>query len=402
MMSRETMMMRTTERMRPAPLLLGFLMLVGCGQEAAPPRQPPAVTVASPEVRTIQEYGVFTGTSRAVEMAEVVARVAGRLETVDFEPGRRVEKNEVLFTIEPDAYIASRDAAAASVKSAEAELLRAETELRRVTRASENNAVSDMDVDTAQASRDKAEAGLLSAQAVLADAELNLGYTRVRSPIEGVVGRNLVDAGNLVGQSGPTLLTTVNKLQPIYVYFHAPEPLVLRYLAAVRELETREDVEDTPEHVGQAFIELANETGFPHEGVVDFVNNTVDPNTGTIEMRVRLENKRLSLFPGLFVRIKVIGTEIPDQVLVPESAVGSDLGGKYLYIVGEDNIVEQRYVDPGLLQDDGTVQIPEGVSADDTVIVNGLMFARPGLPVTPLTAEQFEQMQKKMAEQGAR
>jgi len=395
-------MMRTTEHRRLVPLLLGFLMLVGCGKEAAPPRQPPPVTVAKPELRTIQEYGIFTGTSRAVEMAEVVARVAGRLETVDFEPGRRVEKNEILFTIEPDAYIASRDAAAASVKSAEAELLRAETELRRVTRASESNAVSDMDVDTAQASRDKAEAGLLSAQAVLADAELNLSYTSVRSPIQGVVGRNLVDAGNLVGQSGPTLLTTVNKLQPIFVYFHVPEPVVLRFLAAVRELDADEDFDESRGNEGQAFIELANETGFPHEGVVDFVNNTVDPNTGTIELRVRLENERLSLFPGLFVRIKVIGTDIPDQVLVPESAVGSDLGGKYLYIVGENNIVEQRYVSLGLLQEDGTVQIPEGVSAEETIIVNGLMFARPGMPVTPMTAEQFQQMQKQMAEQGAR
>jgi len=335
-------------------------------------------------------------------MADVVARVAGMLETVEFEPGRRVEKNEVLFTIEPDTYIASRDAAAASVKSAEAELLRAETELRRVERASQSNAVSDMDLDTAKASRDKAEAGLLSAQAVLADASLKLSYTSVRSPIEGVVGRNLVDAGNLVGQSGPTLLTTVNKLQPIYVYFHAPEPMVLRYLAADRELEGSEAEDEVRGKEGQALIELANETGFPHEGVVDFVNNTVDPNTGTIELRVRLENKRLSLFPGLFVRIKVIGSDIPDQVLVPESAVGSDLGGKYLYIVGENNIVEQRYVTPGLLQDDGTVQIPEGVSADEMIIVNGLMFARPGLPVTPMTAEQFQQMQKQMAEQGAR
>ena len=154
-------MMRTTERMRTVPLLLGFLMLVGCGQEAAPQRQPPPVTVANPEVRTIPEYSIFTGTSRAVESADVVARVAGRLETVEFEPGRRIEENEVLFTIEPDAYIASRDAAAASVKSAEAELLRAETELRRVTRASQSNAVSDMDLDTAQASRDKAEAGVI-------------------------------------------------------------------------------------------------------------------------------------------------------------------------------------------------------------------------------------------------
>ena len=144
-------------------------------------------------------------------------------------------------------------------------------------------------------------------------------------------------------------------------------------------------------------VSLVKENSF-----MTLINNTVDTNTGPIEIRVVLENKRLSLFPGLFVRIKTIGPEVPDAVLVPESAVGSDLGGKYLYIVGENNIVEQRYVTLGLLQEDGTVQIPEGVSADDTVIVNGLMFARPGLPVTPMTAEQFGQMQQQMAEQGTR
>jgi RND family efflux transporter MFP subunit len=380
-----------------AVVLLGLLGLGACGQEPTPQRQPPPVTVANPEIRTIQRYALFTGSSRAVEMADVVARIPGRLETVEFEPGHEVERGEVLFTIEREAYVAARDAAAASVKSAEAELLRAQTELNRVERASQNNAVSEMDLDTARASRDKADAAVLSARADLADAELRLSYTQVRSPIDGVVGRNLVDAGNLVGQSGPTLLTTVNKIQPMYVYFHAPEGLVLEFLHYISELEaagmTRDDRAEVP-----AFVELANEEGYPHEGFVDFVNNTVDPNTGTIEMRVRLANEDHLLFPGLFVRVKVVGGEIPDAVLVPETAVGSDLGGKYVLVVGENNIVEQRYVGIGLLQDDGSVQIAEGLEGDETVIVNGLMFARPGLPVTPLTAEQFQQMMQ----QGAR
>lgn len=376
------------------------LLVAGCGQEAAPTRQAPPVTVSSPTVRTIREYQVFTGTSRAVEMADVVARVAGRLESVEFRPGRRVKAGEVLFTIEPDAYRAGRDAALAAVKSAEAELLRAKTELQRVERASQNNAVSEMDLDTARANRDKADAALMSARAKLADAELQLGYTQVRSPIDGVVGRNLVDAGNLVGQGGPTLLTTVNRIQPIYCYFHAPEPVVLGYLAWVKAAEAAGPDRKPP--TVRALIGLANEDGFPHEGVIDFVNNTVDPNTGTIELRARLDNDDLALFPGLFVRVKVEGREIDDAVLVPETAVGSDLGGKYLLVVGENDIVEQRYVHLGQAEEDGFVHIPDGIAPDDTIIVNGLMFARPGLPVRPMTAEQFEQMQRQMAQQGAR
>lgn len=393
-------MMRTSKRVL-AGWPLAILLLAACGEGTAPVRQPPPVTVATPEIRTVREYAILTGTSRAVEMADVVARVRGRLESVDFEPGGRVSKGDVLFTIERESYAASRDAAVAAVKSAEAELLRAQTELSRVQRASQSNAVSEMDLDTARASRDKADASLMSAQASLAEAELNLSYTRVRSPIDGVVGRNLVDAGNLVGQSGPTLLTTVNKLQPIYVYFHAPESLVLRYLAALREMEkvggAAADGREQP-----AFVALSNDEGFPHEGVVDFVNNTVDPNTGTIELRVRLENTRLAIFPGLFVRVKVSGAELPDAVLVPETSVGSDLGGKYVYVVGEDNTVAQAYVQLGMVQEDGTVHVREGLTGSETIIVNGLMFARPGLPVTPMTAAQFEEMRKQMASQGAK
>jgi RND family efflux transporter MFP subunit len=392
--------MRTRDVLRIA--LPAVLLVSACASEEAPVRQPPPVTVARPEIRTIQNYAVFTGSSRAIESTDIVARVAGELQTIEFEPGRVVEKGQPLFRIEPDAYIAERDAAAASVKSAEAELLRAETELNRVQRASENNAVSELDLDTAKASRDKADAALMSAQASLAEAELQLSYTVVRSPIDGVAGRNLVDAGNLVGQSGPTVLTTVNKIQPIFVYFNPPESLVLAYLAYLRELE---DKDPGSVQAGQskrdntgAYVELSNETGFPHEADVDFVDNTVDPNTGTIEMRVRVENERGFLFPGLFVRVKIMGRLIPDAVLVPEVAVGSDLGGKFIYVVGENNIVERRYVALGQLEDDGTIHVMNGLEGDETIIVNGILFARPGLPVTPLTAEQFEQMQRQQAQ----
>ncbi len=372
-------------------LMLG-LSLYGCGSEEPPARQAPPVTVGAPTISTVREYVIFTGFSRAVESADVVARVAGNLESVDFQPSSQVKKGDLLFTIEKTKYKALRDAAEAGVHSAEADLLRAETELKRVEKASRSRAVSEMDVDRARADRDMAIAMVASTKAKLDEAELNLSYTDVVSPIDGVVSRRLVDAGNLVGQSGPTQLTRVNKVQPIYVYFHAPESVVLRFLRnKPKDVSQKVHSEDQRE----ARVALATDTGYPHLGHIDYVDNEVNSATGTIEMRVVLENENRQIFPGLFVRVKVTGPEIPDAVQVPEVAVGTDLGGKYVLAVGENNIVEQKYVTLGEPQEGGLVHIAEGLDGTETIIVNGLVFARPGLPVTPLTAEQFKAMQAK-------
>jgi len=377
--------------------LLVLFLMAGCGgdsQQAGP--QAPPVTVANPESRDIQDYGIFTGQTRAVESTEVVARVAGRLETIEYTVSSAVQKGDILFTIEKEKYQAARDAAFAALQSSKADLARAETELVRVERASQNRAVSEVDVDRAVADRDMAKAAVLAAEAGLADAELSLSYCTVRAPIQGFASRNLVDRGNLVGQSGPTLLTTINRMQPVYVYFNVPEILVLKFLSDHRE--QGQDPDEAKEHL-PVRVALANEKGFPHEGQVDYIDNTVDPRTGTIEMRAVLDNSGSFFFPGLFVRIKVPGAAISAAVIISETALGTDLGGKYVYVVGEDNIVEQRYVELGLTQGDGTVHVREGLSAADTVIVNGIMFARPGLPVTPLTAEQFEAMKAQQAQQ---
>jgi len=383
---------------RGSVLLGGFMILVlglvGCGSQDPPARQAPPVTVGKPTVSTVREYAIFTGFSRAVESADVVARVAGTLETVDFEPSSKVKKGDLLFTIEKTKYKALRDAAEASQHSAEADLLRAEAELKRVEKASQSRAVSEMDVDRARADRDMAIAAVSLAKANLAEAELNYSYTDVVSPIDGVVSRRLVDAGNLVGQDGPTLLTRVNMQQPIYVYFHAPESGVLEWLAD----RPRQGAEEAPRAPLKAQVELANESGFPHTGIIDYVDNEVDAATGTIEMRVVLENENLQIFPGLFVRVKVTGKKIPNSVQVPAVAVGTDLGGKYVLAVGENNIVEQMYVTLGAPQEEGLVHIKEGLDGTETIIVNGLVFARPGLPVTPLTPEQFKAMQEQAAQ----
>jgi RND family efflux transporter MFP subunit len=377
-------------------VLVALAAAAGCGgdaQQAAP--QAPPVTVAQPETRDIRDYGIFTGSVRAVESADVVARVAGRLERVEYTVSSVVREGDVLFTIEKEKYQAARDAAFANLKSAEADLARAEAELVRVEKASRSRAVSEVDVDRAVADRDMARAAVLSAQAGLADAELSLSYCTVVAPIGGFAGRNQVDRGNLVGQSGPTLLTTINNLEQVYVYFNVPEPLLLKFLADNREsgMDPDEAKRDLP-----AAVSLANETDFPHEGRVDFIDNEVDARTGTIEMRAVLDNAAHFLFPGLFVRIKVPGAPIAGAVVIPETALGTDLGGKYVYVVGENNLVEQRYVELGLPQEGGTVHVREGLAGDETVIVNGLMFARPGLPVTPLTAEQFEAMLAQQAQ----
>lgn len=382
-------------------LLLGgvvilLLTLFGCGTEEPPARQAPPVTVGKPTVSTVREYTLFTGFSRAVESADVVARVAGNLESVDFEPSTPVKKGDLLFTIEKTRYKALRDAAEASLQSADADLLRAETDLKRVEKASKSRAVSEMDVDRARADRDMAVAAVALAQANLDEAELNFSYTDVVSPLDGVVSRRLIDPGNLVGQSGPTKLTRVNKLQPIYVYFHVPESVVLDFLEDRPKDVAREAEKESSVDAGVA---LANEVGFPHVGHLDFVDNEVDTRTGTIEVRLILENKHLEIFPGLFVRIKVSGKEIENAVQVPEVAIGTDLGGKYVLTVGENNIVEQKYVTIGEAQEGGLVHIQKGLKGDETIIVNGLVFARPGLPVTPLTPEQIKAMQEKAAQQ---
>lgn len=375
-------------------LMILALALVGCGSEEPPAPQAPPVTVGSPTISTVREYFIFTGFSRAVESADVVARVAGLLETVEFEPSTNVLAGDLLFTIEETKYRALRDGALASLEAAEADLLRAEAELKRVEKASQSRAVSEMDVDRARADRDMSIAAVASAQADLDEADLNLSYTQVVSPIDGVVSRNLVDAGNLVGHEGPTNLTRVNKLRPIYVYFNAPESVVLRYMAGgTRRPADEVDAINHPE-VGVA---LTTDTGYPHKGYIDYVDNEVNTTTGTIEVRVRLENEEFGVFPGLFVRVKVTGAEIPDAVQVPMTAVGTDLGGKFVLTVGENNIVEQKYVVLGATQEDNLVHVREGLDGTETLIVNGLMFARPGLPVTPLTPEQFQAMQAEAA-----
>ena len=365
-------------------MFVAFIALGACqsGVEA-PPRPAPEVTVAVPEQRDVMGYHEFTGRTEAVEFVEIRARVSGELERQAFRASSIVRKDELLFVIEQAPYIARRNGADADVKSWEAELARAKSDLERLEQAIRTNAVSQQEVDRARADVQQADASLLGSKAALEQAELDVSYTEVRSPIRGVVSRRLVDSGNLVGSGENTLLTTVAQMDPIYVYFDVSERLILEmFNEQGRTLERRSTL---PEEQVPAFLGLANENGWPHEGRLDYVDNTVDANTGTIQVRGVFPNSKNVLFPGLFARIRVPTLLQEDALLVSERAIGTDLGGKYLLIVGEGDMVELRHVELGRLED-GMRVIVSGLEAGERYIINGLQRARPGLPVSPKTA----------------
>jgi RND family efflux transporter MFP subunit len=377
--------------------------------------------VATPVRRDVEGDADFNGTTRPIEATEVRARVSGVLESIEFTPSTLVSRGDLLFVIEREQYRAARDQAAAALRSAQARLALAESDLERVTTAARTDAVSEQDVDRAAAQRDEAEAAVLSARARLDRVELDLAYTLVRSPIDGQVSRNLVDVGNLVGVGEPTLLTTVNRMDPIFVYFDVPESLVLGVLKLMsedrraalaergteseqpppldesgleevqKEAEVRREGEARQEPEGpRVLVGQSDGAGFSHEGLVDYIDNTIDPTTGTLQTRAVVPNPDHLLFPGIFVRARLLTGTIPNALLVEERAIGSDIGGNYVYVIGEENVVEQRYIEVGRKQEDGTVTGRDGLQGDETYIVDGLLRARPGLPVTPMTREQLE------------
>ena len=361
------------------PVLFG---LVGCKDTASvTPPPPPEVTVAHPIRKQVETYHEFTGHTEAIESVEVRARVKGFVQSVEFTDSSQVKKGDLLFVIEPESFQAALDRAKANEARAAAELQSAKWEFERVDRLAKSDAAPEKELHDAITRVSLAEADLKSAQAEVETAELDVSYTQVRSPIDGRVSRKLVDVGNLVGANENTLLTTVIKMDPIYAYFNVSERIVLQYLRQGPN-QRRKPGER------QVFIGLANEKGCPHEGEIDFVDNTVDPDTGTIRVRGLFPNDDLALMPGLFARVRIPIQTDEASVLVRERALGSDLAGKYLLVVDEKNDVEQRPVEIGALVD-GMRVVLKGITPDERYIVNGLQRARPGLPVTPMLEEML-------------
>ncbi len=364
-------------RMTAASVVAGLTL--GCqGQPETAAPTPPEVTVSTPQVRDVTLFRDFVGTTEAIESVEIRARVQGFLEKISFEPSSFVKEGQVLFTIEQAPYKAQLDRAEANLKSAEAGLRRAESDLDRLEEAVKTNAVSQQEVTRARAERDQASAGMLEAQAALTNAEIHYGYTTVKSPINGMVSRRMVDRGNVVGAGESTLLTTVRRIDPIYAYFEMNERLVARML------EERGGKSKTALDEGEIPVSMfVLETGLELEGYMDWIDNTVDPATGTIRARGVFPNPDSKVFPGFFVTVRLPGEERPNSLLVEETALGTDLGGRYLMIVGDGDVVERRYIEPGPLQDDNTRLIVEGLEPGERYITVGLQRARPGMPVTP-------------------
>ena len=336
----------------------------------------PTVTVAKPMLQAVTNYYEFTGTTEAVEEVEIRARVQGYLEKVHFVEGSQVSKGDLLFEIERQSYQAMRDQAHALLQSSQAELTRAQLDLERVEQAVKTNAVSQQQVSTHRAQRDQAEAAIMAGKAALLQAELNLSYTQIHSPIDGRISRKFVDVGNLVGASEQTLLATVVKTQPIYVHFHVSEKFLIEKLG-VNSLEGQSTWQFSVAH--------ENEHDFTYKGLVNYMDNIVDPGTGTILLRGELANIDETFLPGMFVRVKVpVGTQL-DAILVHDRALNIDIGGKFLLLVKKDGIVQRRPVEVGRAVGEMRV-ITSGLSAEDTYILKGIQFVFPGMKVNA----QFE------------
>jgi len=342
--------------------------------DAAPP--PPQVSVAEVVSRQVREWDDFTGRVAAVETVELRPRVSGYVERVAYEEGQEVRKGDLLFVIDQRRYRADHDRAEAELARARSEAELARTEDARAQTLIAARAISGEEFEARRAATAQADAAVRAAEAAAARARLDLEFTTVRSPINGRAGRALVTVGNLA-QADDTLLTTVVSLDPVYVYFEGDEQTYLRY----NELARKGEREESNNRVR---VGLANETGYPHEGTVDFVDNQVDTRTGTIRARAVLANPDRVFTPGLFARVQIEGSGQFDALLIDDKAVLTDQDRKYVYVLGPQNTAVRKDIELGGMVDELRI-VSSGLEPRDKVIVHGVQKVfMPGMPVTPV------------------
>ncbi len=364
----------------PSGMVLGLacvLVTAGCQE---PPRRelaPPKVVVTQPLVQTVRDFADFTGNLEAAQSAELRARITGTLTEADFEEGRMVEAGDLLFLIDPQPFEAQLAASQGRLSQAEANYQLAEANRRRAATLLPRGSITQQEYDTRAAEVAVAQADVEVQQAAVRNSQIDLSYTRIEAPFKGRVGRRMVDVGNLVTGTPTTLLTTIEQVDPINAYFPISENVILPFL---RERASGRRPGEHP-----VYIALGDEEKFTHVGVIDFLDNTVDPATGTVMARGRFDNTTGVLFPGLFVRVRIPLEPLENAVLVEQAAVGTDLGGRFVLVVDDENIVHQRYVELGPLF--GVYQVvTKGLEAGENYIVEGVQFARPGLAADPEVA----------------
>lgn len=361
----------------------GALALAGCEEKntyVAPP--PPTVTVAPALEQPVTRYLELTGNTASINTVDLNARVQGFLTDIKYKDGALVKKGTVLFVIEQDQYKADVAQAQAVLAANQALQVQAEAEYNRQNQLAKQDFASQATLDQARAKRDQAVANVQNAQASLDLAKINLGYTEVAAPFDGVVTAHLQDVGALVGYGSPTKLATIVEVSPIYVWFSLSETQVLNIKQALAKRgrtlqQVSENVDSIPVEIG-----LQTETGFPHKGHLDYIAPQVDPNLGTLTVRAIFENKDLSLLPGLFARIRLPLGPAEPMVVVNDTAIGTNQTGSYVLVVGADNAVQQVQVTMGQLQDKGLRALNNGLTAGQNVIVNGIQRAIPGSKVT--------------------
>ena len=360
--------------------LCGLLVIMACGERnvyAPPP--PPQVTVSQPRRQPVVDYLEFTGNTQAINTVQLKARVQGFLEKILFKDGDPVKKGQLLFVIQQNTYQDQLQQAEAQILQQKANYDHAVIETARYTRLVQQKAAAQTDLDNWRFQRDAYRAGMKAAQAAEKLAKLNLDYTQVTAPFDGRIGRHLVDEGNLVGAGEFTLLAEVNQIDPLYVYFTINERDLLRVVGVTGISAAEAQKIKIPISFG-----LANETGYPHQGYLDFAAISLTPTTGTLSLRGIFPNPDGKILPGSFARVRapIVGSE-KTALLIPEVAIGYDQLGSYVLVVAAKNLVERRSVKLGVRVDDGRV-VQEGLTGKDWVIIQGQIRAFPGKPVTPV------------------
>lgn len=374
-------------RFVPVPRLALLPLALACapactrGSAAPPPPPVPVVTVAPPVLEEVTDHRDYTGRTAAIDSVVVRARVTGYLDTVHFKEGAEVQAGDLLYEIDPRPYQATLAQTEGSVAAAEAKLGRLQADLGRARQLLEQGVISQEALDQAASELAETQGTLAALRAGVERAKLDLEYTRIRAPIAGLTGRSVLDPGNLV-LADSTALTSIVSIDPIHADFDVDERSVLLYRALVREKKVR----SAREAQVPVWLGLSDEQGFPHRGVIDFVDNELDPSTGTISVQAVFDNPERRLSPGLFVRIRVPFSEPHPALLVEETALGADQRGWYLLVVDDQDVVWHRAVEIGPKQGSRVV-IESGLEAGERVIVNGLQRARPGAKVEARPAE---------------